>query len=385
MIYKSKLKIAFLTSTDPEDMRSWSGTHNRMYNSLKREFEVVDKIGPIDNLLLKSLGVFNKILRFFFKKGYNHNNSILRSYLLSFFLNYRLKRKKYDLIFAPAASTEVAYLNNKNIPILYLSDSSFGQLCGYYDVFSDLLNISIKESNYIEQKAINKASKFVYPSKWAANYVIDNYGIKIDDITIIPFGANIDDDKIEYNEKFININKEFNILFLGVNWERKGGPTVYNTFLKLISKGYNVKLTICGCSPSISHSKIKIIPFLNKNKKEDFEYFKNILIKTNLLFVPTKADCSPIVFCEANAFGIPIVTNNTGGVSEIVINDFNGYTLNVDSEIDDYFKCISEIIENENKYNELSRNSRIKYDQELNWKKWGNEMRILIERTKKKG
>lgn len=379
---KSKLRIAFLTSTDPDDKTSWSGTHNRMYISLKNEFEIVKKIGPVDNLILKSLGIINKISRKFINKGYNHNNSILRSIFLSLFFNHRLKNKKYDLIFAPASSTETAFLNKHNIPLVYLSDSSFGQLCGYYDVFSNLMSFSIKESNFIEQKAIKKANKFVYPSKWAANFVIENYGVNKEDITIIPFGANIDDNQIQYNEKNFTKDQEFRILFLGVNWERKGGPTVLDTFYLLLSKGYNVHLTICGCSPSISHPKIKIIPFLNKNNKNDFEKFKNILINSHLLFVPTKADCSPIVFCEANAFGIPVITNSTGGVGEIIINGLNGYTLCLDSTTYDYFKCISSLIDDEKKYKDLSENSRIKYEKELNWKSWGIKMRIIFEQIK---
>ncbi len=377
---KSKLRIAFLTSTDPDDKRSWSGTHNRMYTSLKNEFEVVEKIGPVDNLLLKSLGIINKISKIFLNKGYNHNNSILRSVLLSFFLNKRIKSKKFDLIFSPASSTETAFLDNNNIPIVYLSDSSFGQLCGYYDVFSGLMDFSIKESNYIEQKAINKASKFIYPSNWAANFVIQNYGVNKKDVSIIPFGANINEDQIEYIEKNFRKDKEFNLLFLGVNWERKGGPIVLETFLLLLSNGYNVNLTICGCSPSIVHPRINIIHFLNKNNKEDFDNLKNILINSHLLFVPTKADCSPIVFCEANAFGIPVITNDTGGVAEIIINGLNGYALHIDSILSDYYNCISKIIDNEKKYSELSKNSRIKYENELNWEKWGKKMRVIFEK-----
>lgn len=376
---KSELKIAFLTSTDPEDKRAWSGTHNRMYLSLKNEFEVVEKIGPINNFFLKSLSLINKISRKVFKKGYNHNNSILRSIILSFFVNKRLHSRKYDIIFAPASSTEVAFINNKKLPIVYLSDSSFGQLCDYYDVFSGLMKISIKESNYIEQKAINKSHKFIYPSNWASNYVIENYGVDKKNVTVIPFGANIDEDQIVYIEKKSSKDTEFNILFLGVNWERKGGPIVLETFLNLISKGYSVNLTICGCNPNIQHSKIKVIPFLNKNKKEDFDELKKILIQTHLLFVPTKADCSPIVFCEANAFGIPVLTTRTGGVSEIIIDGYNGFTLDINSTIFEYSDCITHLIENEVIFTELSKNARIKYKNDLNWENWAKKTRIIIE------
>ncbi|WP_313805901.1 glycosyltransferase family 4 protein [Flavobacterium sp.] len=379
---KKNLRVAFLTATDPNDKRSWSGIHYCMLQELRQHFLVVESIGPIDNLLLKSLGVVNKITRLVFKKGYNHNNSILRSYLLSLVINKKLKRGNYEVIFAPAASTEVAFLKT-DLPILYFSDSSFGQLNGYYPVFSDLFDFSRKESNYIEQKAIDKAAFFVYPSRWAANYVAKEYGVSEEKLAIIPFGANVEDQSILYMEKQTGNNRAFNLLFLGVNWERKGGDIVYKTFLLLKEKGYNVTLTVCGCVPPFVDDQINIIPFLNKNLPEHLEHFKTLMQETHLLFVPTKADCSPIVFCEANAFGIPVLTNNTGGVSELVIDDFNGYALNMNSRPEDYALKIETLLQDADLYSRLSQNSRSFYLKDLNWGSWGKKISDILYEIKK--
>lgn len=37
-----------------------------------------------------------------------------------------------------------------------------------------------------------KASKLIYPSKWAANSAIFDYGVEPEKTEIIPFGANLD-------------------------------------------------------------------------------------------------------------------------------------------------------------------------------------------------
>ncbi len=380
---KSNLKIAFLTSTNPNDKRSWSGTHNRMFQSLKNHFITVDAIGPIDNFAFKSLGAINKITRFLFKKGYNHNNSIIRSYFLSVIINKRIKKKKYDIIFAPAASTEVAFIKT-NVPIVYLSDSSFGQLNGYYDVFSNLFKASIKESNYIEQKGIDKASYFVYPSKWAADYVIKEYNVDKSKVSIVPFGANIDKKFIKYIEKTRKKDDLFKLLFIGVYWERKGGDVVYDTFKFLLDKGYNVSLTICGCVPPIQHEKMKVYPFLNKNIEEDMNKLTAIIQESHVLFVPTKADCSPIVFCEASAFGLPIITTDTGGVSSIVENNINGFCLPLNSSATAYAELIIKLIQDEEKYLNLSKSSRELYLKKLNWENWANVVAEIISKISNK-
>jgi nucleoside-diphosphate-sugar epimerase len=59
-------------------------------------------------------------IQVFFGKGYNYKNSIVLSFIHSKFIQFKLRGKKFDYIFAPAASTEVAFLKT-NIPIIFSS------------------------------------------------------------------------------------------------------------------------------------------------------------------------------------------------------------------------------------------------------------------------
>lgn len=370
-------KIAFITASDPADKKSWSGIYFQMITNLNREDVKVKAIGPIPLIFSKSLAILNRLTRFLFNKGYNYKNSIVLSFIHSKYIQFKLRNKAYDYIFAPAASTEVAFLNT-SIPIIYCSDSSFGQLNEYYDTYSNLFKFSVKESNYIEQKAILKASYMTYPSQWAKDYIEKNYTKKAT-IEVIPFGANIDDDKIPFIPKTIDKLTTVNFLFLGVDWDRKGGEIVYQTFLKLLEKGYNVSLTVCGCIPPVTHSKIKVIPFLNKNNSEDLEKFNTILQSAHFLFLPSKAECFGIVFCEASAFGIPSITRNTGGISNAVYNGVNGFCLDEHASSDAYFEIIKTHIDSPELYEKLSISSRNLYLEKLNWKVWTNDLLNLLK------
>lgn len=375
---KKKIKIAFVTSTNPLDKKSWSGIYYQMYKSLENKTEKVDCIGPIPLFFIKSLAVINKLTRLLFNKGYNHKNSIVLSFIHSKYIQFKLRNKKYDYIFAPAASTEIAFLNT-DIPIIYCSDSSFGQLNEYYDTYSNLFEFSVRESNFIEQKAILKAKYITYPSQWAKVYIEKNYTKKAA-IEVIPFGANIDSDKIQFIPKKIDKSSDINFLFLGVDWDRKGGEIVYQTFLELLEQGYNVNLTVCGCIPPVSHSKIKVIPFLNKNNSSDLEKFNTLLQSTHFLFLPSKAECFGIVFCEASAFGIPSITRNTGGISDAVHNGINGFCLDEQASSEAYLQIIKKHIDNPQLYEELSISSRNLYLGTLNWDIWANELLNLLKR-----
>ncbi|MDX1828376.1 MAG: glycosyltransferase family 4 protein [Lutibacter sp.] len=381
-----KIKIGYVTASNPMDKKSWSGTHYKMFESLKNEFEEVYALGPIKKpILLKATLLVYTLTHFllFFKK-FKKNHSKLLSKYYAYKINRILKNKNIDVLFAPAGSVEIAYLKN-TIPICYLSDTSFGQITNYYSSFSNISRFSYKEANLIEQLAINNSFTQVYSSNWAAKYVINNYKAVKENVFTVNFGANID-----FIPQNIFLEKDFrntiNLLFIGVNWKRKGGDIVLKTFDILVNKGYDLTLTICGCIPPklMNKPNIKVIPFLDKNNKKDHGEFLNILYKTHLLFVPTRADCTPIVFCEANAFGIPVITTNTGGVNAIIKNGVNGYALPFKSTPNDYAIKIQSLLDYRLILNSIAISSRKKFEKELNWKVWGVKMREILLFTAEK-
>jgi glycosyltransferase involved in cell wall biosynthesis len=377
---KIKRTVGYVTASDPRDKRSWSGIHNKMYESLLKQFDEVIILGPIkkSRLVEKLLRTLNIIHLKLFKKKFNKHHNITLSKYYASKITTNLKNKNVDVLFAPASPTEIAFLKT-SIPICYLSDTSFGQLNEYYKGFTGISALSVKESNLIEQRAISNSKTQVYSSDWAAHYVLKNYTSDKNYVFTLKFGANID-----FVPNKLDINKEFrrtiNLLFLSVEWERKGGDIALEAFEILLNKGYDITLTICGCTPpkKINNPRIKVVPYLNKNVKSDNECFLKILQHTHIMIVPTRADCTPIAFCEASAFGIPVITTDTGGISSIIENGLNGYALPLDSNPLDYATKIQELLDDPNKMKELSAKSRTKFEEELNWDIWAKKMKEIL-------
>ena len=87
--------------------------------------------------------------------------------------------------------------------------------------------------------------------------------------------------------------------------------------------------------------------------------------------MPTRAECAGIVFCEASAFGVPSITTNTGGVSTNVQDGINGFALPPEATATDYAEKIEELFFDDAAYRQLIKNSRKKFEEELNWEHWG--------------
>lgn len=372
----SKPKMLYISAEDPWDRKSWSGIHFAQITQLKKYFDVTHT-GPIRPAMLCLLiKAINKILFMVIKKRYNYDHSLIvgrqnAKKIKNFLL------QGHDVIFC-SSSKDIAGLST-SIPIVYATDGTFDLVHNYYPGFSSLLRYSVKESNAVEQKAIHSSSLVLFSSEWGASSAIDTYQSAKNKVHVIPYGANIEGPD-SYERKEREPLSPFHILFIGVDWERKGGETVYKTCRLLKAKGHNIKLTFIGCKPpfEVTEDWIHYIESLNKNIPEEKEAFKSYLNRSHLLFLPTKADCTPIVFCEAAAYGLPIVSTQTGGVSSLVKDNFNGYCLPLNATEHDFSGCIEKLIVNNQLYAQLSKNSRQLYEESFNWEKWGETVNERI-------
>lgn len=372
------MKIGFYSSSQLEDKRNWSGTMYKMYEQMSQlghKVEWIPKLTLSENEEKRYKNLENWFQKIF-KRGYNQHINIYKARIIAKKVDKYLKNKNFDVIFVPTAINDFALTITK-ISIIYLNDANVGQLLNYYPYYSGFGWLSKKETMLVEKKMLKKATINIFSSKWAADYAVNHYGIEREKVKILKFGANL---TIPENWQFVkDLHNEIIFLFLAVDWIRKRGNLAYETLKILKEKGYNVKMQIIGCNPAIEEDWVSIIPFLNKSNPDEFREIQNHLLSSHFLFVPTKADCTPIAFCEAAGYGLPVISTDTGGVSAHVINGYNGCLLSPEAQANDYADEIEKLLCLPQKVKEYSVNARALYDKELNWKNWGKEFSKILE------
>lgn len=70
---------------------------------------------------------------------------------------------------------------------------------------------------------------------------------------------------------------------------------------------------------------IVVYPYIDKSSARGQKLFEQILRQSHYLIAPTLFDCFGIVYCEASAYGIPVLTTDVGGISQAVRNGHNGF------------------------------------------------------------
>jgi glycosyltransferase involved in cell wall biosynthesis len=376
---KKRLQIAYLTATDARDKRSWSGIHYYIARSLELHCGDIHHLGPIEPKTQLFIGkIFSGVSQKVFSKryDYSHSSSLAKAY--AGIAEKKLAKEDYDLIFAPTGSTLIAHLDT-DLPIVTLSDTTFANMIGYYAGYTGLWQRSEDQGVEIEKLALKRADLILYPSKWAADSAIQ-LGADPAKVHVVPLGANID--KVPAREEVLNkpADGTCQLLFLGVDWERKGGAIAFEAFKELKKQGVNAKLTVCGCVPpgEFTDPDMHVIPFIDKNDPRQSKIFYDLLLSSHFLLLPTRAECYGIVFCEASAFGLISVATQTGGVGGAVKENVNGFLLSPDKDGKAYAETIREIWNQPDRYNALVQSSRMLYELELNWDSWGKRVSELI-------
>ena len=79
----------------------------------------------------------------------------------------------------------------------------------------------------------------------------------------------------------------YRFLFVGRNWERKGGPLALEIVSLLNRKGYNSKLIVIGCIPNVSETEqkyVEVIGFLNKSIPEENQKLQKEFLRADFFF-----------------------------------------------------------------------------------------------------
>lgn len=372
------LRIGYVTVDDPADRGGWSGTNHYLLAALREQGHEVRTLGQLrpqpELFLCKAI---NQIMLRTTGKRYNYRDSVVMARAYARLLGPRLQG--LDLIVAPAGLATTALLRTQ-VPIVYINDRCIAGALGYHRILSDLADFSRKESLALEQQALKNASVIVYSSQWAADTAVASNASIADKVKVIPFGANLDErPSVPIPRPFPP--KKIKLLFLGVKWEDKGGPTAYDALLHLKQQGYAAQLVVCGCEPPSELNDPDLLRegFLDKNMPEQAARLVDHLRTADLLVLPTRFEAYGIVCCEAAAFGLPVLATRTGGIPTIVEEGNTGFLFALDEPGEAYAERIIALIKDPDQYQAMRANARSRYEQTLNWRSFVTSLLSLVQ------
>lgn len=380
------MKIAIASLGNPQSVSTWSGTPKSIFTTLCKNGHDVYGIN-----LLKPIEpwYYNWLRRIYFRTSKKWFLSSVEPKILKQ-IGKQLDEKVHDINPDVVLVIHGDFLSHATFkqPSLIIHDTTFASILNYYSDFSNLSKRSIRNGNKMYKLALEKSSAAVFSAKWATESAVRDYNISIDKVFTIPLGANITKvpsrrDVDVWIENRVSNQSVLAFLFLGVDWERKGGNDALEFIKELNKFGIPSKLVVVGCKPIVTPDNLKFIEekgFLNKNIPSENALLEEILISSYALLLPSLAECFGCVYCEANAYGLPILGRNTGGIPEIIKEGYNGLMLNKNESPLDFAKRFSHIIENIDSYKKMSSNARNEYENRLNFETFVSGIENVIDR-----
>lgn len=377
------VRIGFVSANAPDDIRAQSGIPWHMRHALARYCGTVDHLGPLQPWVTRPLRIASRVSqRLSSRFRFIDTNSDQLSRAYARLLQARIASSDNDWLFAPYASAEIAHLETATPPIVYYSDATFRVICDYYPGFTGLSRRSRQAGDKLERRAIERATVACFASDWAAESAIRDYGAAPDKVFVVPLSANLLDPPSRESLRFERQDDQVRLLFVGVDWERKGGPIAHEALLALRRMGLDATLTVVGCDPPAPFKTVGVsaLGFLSKSDPAQTATFESLFRNSDFLILPTRAECYGCVFVEAAAFGLPSVAPDTGGVATAMARGATGLLLSPQATGDDYAEAIAEVLNDPERGHALRVSARRTYDTELSWEAWSRRLNALTAR-----
>jgi len=162
-------------------------------------------------------------------------------------------------------------------------------------------------------------SLFTPWSTWAAD-ALRRQGVGADRIQVVHPGVDLSEWPVRPREDARSTADRLRLLFVGSDFERKGGQILLDVFRARFADRCELDLvTPASISPS---------PDVRVHRAEpNSARLHELYARADLLVLPTQADCFGLVAVEALATGLPVIMTNVGGVSDIIDHAETGWLM----------------------------------------------------------
>lgn len=349
-----------------------SGVHEHLFPALAKKHEVVN---VIDTRLSGFWKYWNVLYCFWRLPGVSKYLHPIRTILGEGVSYYRMRTKYYLLKRTIASEHKIQNVKDEYDIILQTSTIPIvrNKPIKPYCVFADY-TLKQTERTYpsgarffteedknmyvkLGEETLQNATIIFTASDCTRNSIINDYGIDEEKVVTTYYGANI--------EELPSFEKDYSnkiILFVGIDFERKGGSTLVKAFKEVKKEVIDAKLVIVGSTPPINDEDIIVKGHINRNDNELLQLYKD----ASIFAMPSVSEPFGIVFLEAMAYKMPCIGTTVDAMPEIIKDGKTGFLV----PPNDYKQLADKLIlllEDENLMKEMGEQGRKRMEKYFTW------------------
>jgi glycosyltransferase involved in cell wall biosynthesis len=209
-----------------------------------------------------------------------------------------------------------------------------------------------------EEETLHRARRVFTMSDHVARSLVEHYGIPAERVLRVNGGCNTPPIANPDPERYAQAR----VLFVGVDWERKGGPELVEAFRRVRERHSNATLTIIGCKPRVKGPGIEVAGYVSQEQVPHF------LEHGTLFCMPSKREPFGIAYLEAMQAGLPVIGSNLGAAPDFIINGETGYTVDP-WNIEELSRRIDEIVGDPAKARSMGENGKCLVESQYTWER----------------
>jgi glycosyltransferase involved in cell wall biosynthesis len=276
--------------------------------------------------------------------------------------------RKEDYLFILQTQSMCDSSNETKVPFFIYTD---------HTNLNNLNYAHIRQTEYLHSNAYVKLEKHAFDmaklifvmSMNIKESLMNQYSISEEKIKIVYVGTNTAAPVRLNPEKY----SKKNILFVGKDWERKGGPLLVDAF-KIVQQAIpDASLTIMGCTPALKLKNCFV------HGEVSLKVVEEIYSHASLFCMPTLREPFGIVFLEAMFNRLPVITNNIGATPHLIKNGYNGYILDYDRHT--LAEILITLLNSPKKCSEMGNNAYESVQELYTWENVAKRMSGCIRAT----
>jgi len=195
------------------------------------------------------------------------------------------------------------------------------------------------------------------------------YGVAPEKVVCVYAGSNVAEVKQPLDEKRYAQRR---ILFVGGDWERKGGPVLAEAFRRVLQTYPDARLTIVGSNPQLDLPNCDVLGNL------PLEEVGHHYARATVFCLPTRLEPFGIAFLEAMAYALPIVATSVGAVPDMVEHGVNGRLVQP-GDVDALAAELIELLGDPELCRRYGESGRRRVLENYNWTRVGQRIREQIQ------
>lgn len=200
------------------------------------------------------------------------------------------------------------------VPFVTLEDMTVRQAMSVHPVFSRMSAAAIASWERQRSSIYSRARACTAASHWAGDSLIADYGVARERVAVVGLGPN---HRIEAQPGERDWQTP-RFLFVGIDWQRKGGPQLLQSFSRLRVERPDATLDVVGGHPPLSEPGVSGHGMLSSERSGDRESMARLFARATCFAMPSQVEPFGIVHIEAAAAGIPSIGTAVGGPRDVI-------------------------------------------------------------------